>query len=121
MLSHPEVLAIGDIGGVIEGGGPHPQTAQVAVQQAALVGENIYKLIQQEPLTPFRYNHKGDLVPIGNRWAVAEIKKVKLTGFISWWMRRTVYLMGVISWSDRIRIMVDWTLNLFTHRDTTKL
>lgn len=121
MESHPEVFAIGDIGAVMEGSGPHPQTAQAAVQQASLMGGNIQKLITGEPLTPFRYNHKGDLVPIGNRWAVAEIKKIKMTGFLSWWIRRTVYLMGIMSWSDRIRIVIDWTFNLFTHRDTTKL
>ncbi len=121
MEKYPEVFAIGDIAGVIEAGGPHPQTAQSAVQQAAIIGGNIQKLSDGEPLTPFTYNHKGDLVPIGNRWAIAEIKKVKITGFISWWIRRTVYLMGVISWSDRLRIVIDWTLNLFSQRDTTKL
>jgi len=121
MEKHPTVFAIGDIAGVIEGGGPHPQTAQAAVQQADLIGGNIKRLIMTEPLEPFRYNHKGDLVPIGNRWAIAEIKKVKLTGFLSWWIRRTVYLMGIMTWSDRIRVVFDWTLNLFTDRDTTKL
>lgn len=118
---HPEVFVIGDIAAVTEGEGPHPQTAQCAYQQAHFVGDNLLRLVNQEPLEAFRYNHKGDLVPIGNRWAIAEIKSLSFTGFIAWWIRRTVYLQGIYSWSDRIRVVFDWTMNLFTKRDTTRL
>jgi NADH:ubiquinone reductase (H+-translocating) len=120
MEKHPNVFVIGDIAAIMHGSGPHPQTGQVAVQQAEIVGENIKAYMTDQPLQPFLYKHKGDLVPIGDRWAIAEIGQVKLAGFIAWWMRRTVYLLG-LSWSDRARVVFTWTLNLFVKRDTTRL
>lgn len=121
MQGFPEVFVIGDIAGVAESGGPHPQTGQVAVQQATIIGRNIKNLIEKKALHTFTYKHKGDLVPIGDRWAIAEIGPLKFSGFIAWWLRRTVYLMGITTWPDRLKIMFTWTMNLFTHRDTTRL
>lgn len=121
LYDHPEVFVLGDLAAVMEGGGPHPQTAQVAFEQAKLIGKNLSKIINHEPLEAFHYKHKGDLVVVGNNWAVAEIKGISFTGFPAWWLRRTVYLQGIFSWNDRIRTIFDWTMNLFTKRDTTRL
>ena len=120
MEKYPNVFVIGDIAAVMHGIGPHPQTGQVAVQQAEIIGSNIKNYMTDEPLQPFFYKHKGDLVPIGDRWAIAEIGGIKFSGFLAWWMRRTVYLMG-LAWPDKIRVVFTWTLNLFTKRDTTRL
>lgn len=118
---HPEVFVLGDLAYVIDGDGPHPQTGQVAFDQAKLVAKNLRNSFNGEPLEAFSYHHKGDLVPIGNRWAVAEIYGIRIHGFVAWWLRRTVYLQGLFSWSDRVRVVFDWTMNLFSKRDTTRL
>lgn len=117
----PEVFVIGDLAAVTEGNGPHPQTAQAAFEQALLVAKNLRALIDKQPLAGFHYRHKGDLVPIGDRWAIAEVFGLRFTGFLGWWLRRTVYLRGLFSWNDRIRVVFDWTMNLFSKRDTTRL
>ncbi len=121
MPDHPEVFVIGDLAGVTEGNGPHPQTAQAAFEQAHFVAQNLKKLVSGEPLAAFYYHHKGDLVPIGDRWAIAEIFGLRFSGFLGWWLRRTVYLRGLFSWTDRIQVVFDWTIRLFTRRDTTRL
>lgn len=121
LKDHEEVFVIGDLAAVDSQDGPHPQTAQVAVQQASICAENIFRYVHNQTLQPFLYTHKGDLIPIGDRWAVAEIGKLRFSGFIAWWLRRTVYLQGLYSWSDRIRVMIDWTMNLFTKRNITRL
>jgi NADH dehydrogenase len=121
MHDYPEVLVVGDIAAVTEGGGPHPQTAQAAVQQAKLAAQNLAAIIHEQPLRAFTYRHKGDLIPIGDRWALAEIHRLRFTGFFAWWLRRTVYLRGIYSWGDRFRVLFNWTMNLFSHRDTTRL
>lgn len=121
LFDHPEVFVLGDLAAVMEGNGPHPQTAQVAFEQAKVVGENMTNLINYEPLKAFHYKHKGDLVVVGNNWAIAEIKGIAFTGFPAWWLRRIIYLQGLFSWSDRIRTIFDWIMNLFTKRDTTRL
>lgn len=121
VMNHPEVFAIGDISAMVSEGGPHPQTAQAAFQQAQLAISNLHNLTQELPLNDFDYRHKGDLVPIGERWACAEVGPFKFTGFLAWWLRRTVYLQGIYSWSDRIKVVFTWTMNLFSRRDTTRL
>lgn len=117
----PEAFVIGDLAGVTEGNGPHPQTAQAAFEQARLVAKNLRALVEHQPLGAFHYRHKGDLVPIGDHWAVAEVFGLRFTGFFGWWLRRTVYLRGIFTWNDRIRVVFDWTMNLFSRRDTTRL
>lgn len=119
--SHKEVFVIGDMSAVVDEEGPHPQTAQVAVQQAKVCADNIFRLVHNEPLQSFRYTHKGDLIPIGDRWAIAEIGPFKFSGFVAWWLRRTVYLQGIFSKKDKLRVIIDWTLNLFSSRDITRL
>jgi NADH dehydrogenase len=115
------IFVIGDLAAVMDENGPDPQTAQVAVQQSKVCAENLYNLVHEKPLKRFVYKHKGDLIPIGDRWAVAEIGPFKFTGFFAFWLRRTVYLQGIYSWSDKIRIVINWTMNLFTKRDITQL
>lgn len=121
VFEHPEVFVLGDMAAAQRSGGPHPQTAQAAFQQSKSVAQNLHRMINDLPLETFAYNHKGDLVPIGNHWAVAEIGPLKFSGFIAWWLRRTVYLQGIFSWGDRIRVIFNWTMNLFSKRDTSKL
>lgn len=120
MEEYPEVFVIGDLAAVSNGKGPHPQTGQAAVQQASIIGPNLHRFMKEEPLEPFLYHHKGDLVPIGDHWAIAQISGVKFSGFLAWWMRRTVYLLG-LSWSKRFKVVFSWTINLFSKRDTTRL
>jgi NADH dehydrogenase len=118
---HPEAFVIGDLAAVKEGNGPHPQTAQAAFEQAKFSARNLKKLVMGEPLGAFYYHHKGDLVPIGDRWAIAEIHGMRFSGFLGWWLRRTVYLSGLFTWASRFQVVFDWTMRLFTYRDTTRL
>lgn len=117
----PSIFAMGDVAAVIEGNGPHPQTAQAAAEQAHLAAHNVAAIVAGQPLKGFHYLHKGDLVPIGHGWCVGEIFGWKLTGFIPWVVRRFVYLMGLPNWADRLRVISDWTARRFFVRDTTRL
>ena len=68
MPDHPEVFVIGDLAGVTEGNGPHPQTAQAAFEQAHFVAQNLKKLVSGG-LAAFYYYHKGtrsDWRPLGD-------------------------------------------------------
>jgi len=98
-----------------------PMTAQIAKQQGVQTAANIEKLLKGEELTKFTYNEKGLLASIGSFDAIAEIKGFHFYGFIAWFMWRTVYLFNFASWGKRFHIMADWTINLFTRRDTTRL
>jgi NADH dehydrogenase len=48
---------------------------------------------------------------------VAEILGIQLTGFVAWYMWRTIYLSKLPGVVRRLRVTLDWTLDLFFPRD----
>jgi NADH dehydrogenase len=92
---------------------PYPLTAQTAVRQAKLAAENIAASMRGQPLNAFTYRTIGEMVALGHRSAVAHIKGVTLSGFIAWWIYRTYYLLQLPRLEKRLRIVFDWTLDLF--------
>lgn len=98
-----------------------PMTAQVAKQQGQCVAKNIQCLLEAKDLHPFVYKEKGLLASLGLFDAIAQIKGIRLTGLFAWFLWRTIYLLNFASWKKRIRILLDWTIGLFTRRDTTRL
>ncbi len=97
-----------------------PMLAQVAVGQARIVADNIKATLAGKRLQSFRYHSKGSMVSIGQWFAIGELFSFKISGLITWWIWRTVYLFKFFSWKKRIRIIIDWTLNIFYPRDITK-
>jgi NADH dehydrogenase len=98
-----------------------PMLAQVAQQQGALTGKNIARYIDGEELVPFTFNQKGILASLGRFKAIAEFKGIHIYGTLAWFIWRTVYLINFNSWSKRLKIMVDWTVNLFSKRDISDI
>ena len=95
--------------------------AQVAEGQAATVAKNICAQAGGRPLAGFVYKSKGSMVSVGQWFAIGEIFSIKISGRITWWMWRTVYLFKFASFKKRVRIMFEWTLELFFPRDITKI
>jgi NADH:ubiquinone reductase (H+-translocating) len=120
--SFDNVWAIGDLAKIDD---PNSKssgaTAQLAVRQGTHVARNIRKVLEHEPTVPFEYNPVGSLAALGCRTAVAKVFGIKVSGLIAWWLFRTVYLMKMPSWSRRIRIVLDWTTDLFFRRDIVQL
>jgi NADH dehydrogenase len=98
-----------------------PMTAQVAKQQGVLTGNNIGRMLQDKPLEKFVYQEKGLLASLGSFDAVAQVGPFKITGVIAWFMWRTIYLFNFASWKKRFTILADWTIGLFSGRDTSRL
>ena len=100
---------------------PLPMLAQVAVAQAKTVARNLMASIDGKKLKDFHYHSKGSMVSVGQWFAIGEIFAFKIAGKLSWWIWRTVYLFKFASWQKRIRIVFDWTFDIFYPRDITKL
>ena len=94
-----------------------PTTGQFAERQGRQAAENIIRVLQGESTRPFFFKPLGQLCGIGERNAVAEILGVRLSGFPAWWLWRTVYLLKSPSWSRRVKVVFDWTWELFFPRD----
>src|SRR5262249_28163880 len=84
----PGVWAVGDCAAA-----HRPPTAQHATRQAAHVAHNIGAALRGEPKRAFAFTALGKMGSLGRRSAVAEIFGVKLSGFLAWWLWRTIYLM----------------------------
>ena len=114
----PGLWAVGDCAAVPDGGsGFYPPTAQHGMREAIAAAKNIARAVTGEPLNPFRYNTIGMLASIGHHSGVAMLFGVKFSGFLAWWMWRSVYLAKLPSLAKKLRVMVDWTLDLFFGRE----
>jgi NADH dehydrogenase len=98
-----------------------PPTAQFAFRQGELLGKNLARALRGGAAKPFRFRGMGELAAIGHRSAVAEIFGMKFRGFPAWFMWRTIYLTKLPGLERKLRVMIDWTLDLFFPRDITLL
>lgn len=114
------VWVVGDcaqIPDVLRDGAPCPPTAQHAIRQGRRVAENVAAAIRGRRLEPFRFRTLGTLVALGHRTAVAEIQGWKFSGFLAWFIWRTVYLSRLPGLEKKVRVALDWTIDLFFPRD----
>ncbi len=119
VVGQEHVYALGDVA-TFEGQFL-PTHAQVAVQEAPVVAHNIVGQIRNwRTVKEFRYNPIGDLVSLGRWQASGHILGILWTGPLAWFIWRTVYLFKYASWSKRIKIAVDWTVDIFYPRDITR-
>jgi NADH dehydrogenase len=98
-------------------GKPHPPTAQHALREAKVVAQNIAAAIRGEPKKTFSFASRGQLAAIGKRTGVANILGINFSGFIAWWLWRTIYLSKLPRLEKKLRVMFDWTLDLLFSKD----
>jgi NADH dehydrogenase len=93
--------------------------AQVAVLEAPVAARNLTHLVRGEPLEPYVYHRKGDLVALGRSSAGAEFAKLGnlvLSGFLAWTVWRANYLLQLVGVRNRGTLLVEWLLSYFSHR-----
>ena len=61
------------------------------------------------------------LACLGRRTVVAEICRFRFSGFFAWWLWRTIYLSKLPGLERKVRVAMDWTLDLFFPRDIVLL
>jgi NADH dehydrogenase len=115
----PGVWGVGDAASVpdVTTGKSCPPTAQHALRQGRVLARNIRAAVRGEALKPFRFKTLGQLASIGRRAGVANILGMNFSGFIAWWMWRTIYLMKLPTIEKKIRVALDWTLDLLFTKD----
>jgi NADH:ubiquinone reductase (H+-translocating) len=98
-----------------------PPTAQHGMREAIVAAKNIERTILGRPLQPFRYRTMGMLASIGHHTGVASFFGFKFSGFIAWWMWRSVYLAKLPRLVKKLRVMIAWTLDLLFGRDIEQM
>jgi NADH:ubiquinone reductase (H+-translocating) len=118
----PGVWAVGDCALVPDPatGGFHPPTAQHAIRQGRVLARNILASLRNQPARPFRFRTIGQLASLGRRTGVAQVLGLRFSGFVAWWMWRTIYLMKLPRLEKRLRVAIDWTWDLVFDKDLVK-
>ena len=119
----PGVFAIGDCAGFTDPVTKRhlPPTAQVAESQAKTAAKNLKAVISKLKKERYTYEHRGQMAIIGKRSGIARVKGMNFTGFLAWFIWNNVYLSKVATFEKRVRIAIDWTVDLFFGRDISHL
>ena len=122
----PGLWALGDCAAVIDAKTqkPCPPTAQFALREAQVLAKNIRARIEGRPLSNFHFDSLGALCVVGHQTACAELtvpfarsKSVRFSGLLAWAMWRGIYLSKLPGLERKIRVAMDWVVELFFPRD----
>ncbi len=115
----PGVWALGDCASIVDPktGKTYPPTAQHALRQGKILAHNIKVSIRGGRRKPFVFETIGQLAALGRRTGVAQIFGYNFSGFIAWWLWRTIYLMKLPRFEKKLRVALDWTLDLVFSKD----
>jgi len=111
--SHPEVFALGDMVRLRET--TLPGVAPVAMQQGRYAARVVRDRLAGRETPPFRYRDKGNLATIGRAAAVADIKGLRLSGFLAWVTWLTVHLFYLVGFQNRVLVFIRWSVSFLTH------
>ena len=123
---HPGLWALGDCASVMDAktSKPCPPTAQFALREAEVVAKNICAELQGRSKHSFHFDSLGALCVVGHQTACAELtvpffknSSMRFSGLFAWLMWRGIYLSKLPGLERKIRVLVDWTIELFFPRD----
>ncbi len=121
---HPEIFVIGDLANYShQTSKPLPGVAQVAIQQgryaAKLITARLKDSAAQFP--PFHYNDLGNMATVGRASAVADLGRIKLSGFIGWLAWLFIHLISLVHHENRVLVMIQWAWSYFTRNRAARL
>ncbi len=123
---HNNIYAIGDLAYMQTPKYPdgHPQVAPVAMQQGAMLAENLVRAERKSvKFFDFEYHDKGSMATVGRNLAVVDIPKPKLHfgGFLAWMIWMGLHLMLILGVKNRFFVFVNWLYNYFTYDQNLRL
>ncbi len=118
---HQGLWALGDAALIpdVRRGGFCPPTAQYAMREGAHCARNVITAIRGGSLRPFRFRGIGELSVVGRRTGVGKLFGWKISGLLAWLLWRSVYLVKMPGLRCKVRVGIDWALDLLFPRDIT--
>lgn len=126
LQGHSGLWALGDCAAVADAntGQPCPPTAQFALHEAEVVANNIMAQLHGHSQRSFHFDSLGALCVVGHQMACAELRipftpnrSLRFSGLFAWLLWRGIYLMKLPGLERKIRVLMDWTIELFFPRD----
>jgi NADH dehydrogenase len=123
LLAYPGVWALGDCAWISQprSGGSCPPTAQYAVGESKCVAANVAATIRGTAKKRFNFSSLGMAAALGHRSAVAEIAGIKVWGILAWFVWRTIYWTKLPGIERKLRVGVDWFLDLVLPPDIVQI
>jgi NADH dehydrogenase len=118
----PGIFVVGDAAAATQGGRPLPGVAQVAIQQGRYVGRFISAALNGRPQPrPFWYFDRGSLAVVGRNFAIMESGRVRLGGFVAFWIWALIHIMSLPLLQNRRRMRTQWLWSYFTGQRGARL
>ncbi len=114
---HPDAFVIGDLAAVPD----VPGVAPAAIQEAEHTARNIERAIEGQPLRAFHYHDKGSLATIGRAAAVADLGRIKLSGFMAWAAWLAIHIFFLIGFRNRVLVLLQWAWAYVTYQRGARL
>ena len=124
LKNNHDVFALGDCAYVVDHrtDKPYPATAQHAIREASSVANNLISSVEgKKELEKFIYDSKGSMAKIGKKNGVALLMGKEMSGLTAWFIWKQYYLSTLPTLEKRIRVGLDWFVDLFFPRDITRL
>jgi NADH dehydrogenase len=119
---YPEVFVIGDLAALKDAdGNPIPGVAPAAMQQGSAAARNIERDLTGIPRQDFQYLNKGSLATIGRAAAVAQFKKLHISGYPAWLAWLFVHIFFLIGFRNRIIVLIQWAWAYITYERGVRL
>ena len=118
-----DVFVIGDTALALDANGePLPGLAPVAKQEGAYVAEVIKaRLAGKTDVPPFRYRDRGKLATIGRRAAIIAFGRLRLKGWLAWWIWGIAHIYFLISIRNRLIVATQWLWSYVTFERGARL
>lgn len=98
-----------------------PAIAPVAMQQGRYVARAIGDDLRAHPRRPFRYADKGQLAVIGRGQAVADLGRLRLSGFVAWFTWIFIHIYYLIGFANRVLVLFQWAWSYVTFERGARL
>jgi len=119
---HPEVFVVGDLGLFThQGDQPLPGVAPVAMQEGRTAAENILRTVSGAERRPFHYRDWGSPAAIGRAYAIIDLGRVHLTGFVAWVLWLVIHIFYLIGFDNRVLVLWQWAWSFFTYQRGARL
>lgn len=124
---HDNIFAIGDVACMVTAEYPdgHPMVAQPAIQQGKLLAKNLVRILKGEAPQAFNYHDQGSMATIGRNHAVADLKmfnrEFKTQGFLAWLIWMFIHLISIISFKNRLIVLLNWLSGYFSYDKGVRL
>lgn len=95
----------------------HPQLANVAINQAKNLANNLKRIELQKETVNYEYTDLGSMATLARNKAVVDLPFIKFKGFLAWLIWMFLHLMLILSVRNKLIIFINWAWAYIT-KDT---